>query len=174
MTLHQHAVHPGLLLPVICTVISLIAARGKGGRGVIKELNWPKIQSMGGAKKHKDKTHRISHYNVHTKRKTMKAGQVPYEMDHPVSRGVLSHVEKINPTVNNKNSDPPPPPPPPYGKKKTLYHPPPKKKSFWLPSIFFWPKKKKCLDKSWNLFKFVSVLLSTSVERVGVSRMRDF
>ena len=30
------------------------------------------------------------------------------------------------------------------------------------------------LDKSRNLFKFVSVLLSASVERVGVSRMRDF
>ena len=29
-------------------------------------------------------------------------------------------------------------------------------------------------DKSCNLFKFVSVLLSASVERVGVSRMRDF
>ena len=29
-------------------------------------------------------------------------------------------------------------------------------------------------DKSRNLFKFVSVLLSASVERVGVSRMRDF
>ena len=29
-------------------------------------------------------------------------------------------------------------------------------------------------DKSRNLFKFVSVLLSPSVERVGVSHMRDF
>ena len=29
-------------------------------------------------------------------------------------------------------------------------------------------------DNSHNLFKFVSVLLSASVERVGVSRMRDF
>ena len=29
-------------------------------------------------------------------------------------------------------------------------------------------------DKSCNRFKFVSVLLSASVERVGVSRMRDF
>ena len=29
-------------------------------------------------------------------------------------------------------------------------------------------------DKSHNLFKFVSVLLSALVERVGVSRMRDF
>ena len=29
-------------------------------------------------------------------------------------------------------------------------------------------------DKSRNLFKFVSVLLSASVERVGVSRVRDF
>ena len=29
-------------------------------------------------------------------------------------------------------------------------------------------------DKSCNLFNFVSVLLSASVERVGVSRMRDF
>ena len=29
-------------------------------------------------------------------------------------------------------------------------------------------------DKSSNLFKFVSVLISASVERVGVSRMRDF
>ena len=34
-------------------------------------------------------------------------------------------------------------------------------------------KKEKKLDKSRNLFKFVSVLLSASVERVGVSRMRD-
>ena len=34
-------------------------------------------------------------------------------------------------------------------------------------SIFF-------LDKSRKLFKFVSVLLSASVKRVGVSRMRDF
>ena len=32
--------------------------------------------------------------------------------------------------------------------------------------------KKK--DKSCNLFKFVSVLLSASVKRVGVSRMRYF
>ena len=30
------------------------------------------------------------------------------------------------------------------------------------------------LDKLCNSFKFVSVLLSASVERVGVSRMRDF
>ena len=30
------------------------------------------------------------------------------------------------------------------------------------------------LDKYRNLFKFVSVLLSASVERFGVSRMRDF
>ena len=30
------------------------------------------------------------------------------------------------------------------------------------------------LDKSCYLSKFVSVLLSASVERVGVSRMRDF
>ena len=30
------------------------------------------------------------------------------------------------------------------------------------------------LDKSRNLFKFVSVLLSVLVERVGVSCMRDF
>ena len=30
------------------------------------------------------------------------------------------------------------------------------------------------MDKSRNLFKFVSVLLSVSVERVCVSRMRDF
>ena len=30
------------------------------------------------------------------------------------------------------------------------------------------------LDKSHNLFKFVSVLLSASVERVGVSRLRNF
>ena len=30
------------------------------------------------------------------------------------------------------------------------------------------------LDKSCNLFKFVSILISTSVKRVGVSRMRDF
>ena len=36
------------------------------------------------------------------------------------------------------------------------------------------PMKKKKNDKSRNLFKFVSVLLSASVERVGVSRMRDF
>ena len=34
--------------------------------------------------------------------------------------------------------------------------------------------KKIKIDKSRNLFKFVSVLLSASVERVGVSRMRDF
>ena len=30
------------------------------------------------------------------------------------------------------------------------------------------------LDKSRNLFKFLPVLLSASVDRVGVSRMRDF
>ena len=30
------------------------------------------------------------------------------------------------------------------------------------------------IGKSRNLFKIVSVLLSASVERVGVSRMRDF
>ena len=30
------------------------------------------------------------------------------------------------------------------------------------------------IDKSCNLFKFLLVLLSASVERVGVSRMRDF
>ena len=30
------------------------------------------------------------------------------------------------------------------------------------------------IDKSRDLFKFVSVLLSASVERVGVSSMRDF
>ena len=35
-------------------------------------------------------------------------------------------------------------------------------------------KIKKNGDKSCNLFKFVSVLLSASVERVGVSRMWDF
>ena len=35
-------------------------------------------------------------------------------------------------------------------------------------------KTKKKQDKSCNLFKFVSVLLSASVERVGVSRIRDF
>ena len=35
-------------------------------------------------------------------------------------------------------------------------------------------RKKEKKDKSRNLFKFVSVLLSESVERVGVSRMRDF
>ena len=35
-------------------------------------------------------------------------------------------------------------------------------------------KKKKIKDKSCNLLKIVSVLLSASVERVGVSRMRDF
>ena len=34
-------------------------------------------------------------------------------------------------------------------------------------------KKKKKIDKSWNLFQFVLVLLSASVERLGVSRMRD-
>ena len=34
-------------------------------------------------------------------------------------------------------------------------------------SIFFF-------DKSCNVFKFLSVLLSASVKRVGVSRMRDF
>ena len=32
----------------------------------------------------------------------------------------------------------------------------------------------KFLDTSRNLFKFVLVVLSASVERVGVSRMRDF
>ena len=37
---------------------------------------------------------------------------------------------------------------------------------FW-PHFFF-------KDKSRILFKFVSVLLSAAVERVGVSRMRDF
>ena len=35
-------------------------------------------------------------------------------------------------------------------------------------------KKNQNKDKSRNLFKFVSVLLSASVERVGVSRMWDF
>ena len=35
-------------------------------------------------------------------------------------------------------------------------------------------RKNNKLDKSRNLLKFVSVLLSASVERVGVSRMRDF
>ena len=35
-------------------------------------------------------------------------------------------------------------------------------------------KKIKKLDKLRNLFKFVSVLLSASVEKVGFSRMRDF
>ena len=35
-------------------------------------------------------------------------------------------------------------------------------------------KKKKKKKKSRNLFKFVLVLLSASVERVGVSRMQDF
>ena len=34
--------------------------------------------------------------------------------------------------------------------------------------------KKKFQDKSRNLFKFVLVILCASVERVGVSRMRDF
>ena len=33
---------------------------------------------------------------------------------------------------------------------------------------------KKTEDKSCNLFKIVLVLLSSSVKRVGVSRMRDF
>ena len=53
--------------------------------------------------------------------------------------------------------------------------PPPTKKNVGLPPNFF-----DCnffllfLDKSRNLFKFVSVLLSALVERVGVSRMRDF
>ena len=35
-------------------------------------------------------------------------------------------------------------------------------------------KKKNVLDKSRDLLKFISVLLSASVERVGVSRMQDF
>ena len=35
-------------------------------------------------------------------------------------------------------------------------------------------KKERKKDKLRNLFKFVSVLLSASVKRVGVSRMRDF
>ena len=35
-------------------------------------------------------------------------------------------------------------------------------------------KKKRKIDKSRNLFKFVLVLLSASIERVGVSRMRHF
>ena len=35
-------------------------------------------------------------------------------------------------------------------------------------------KKDKKKDKSRNFFKFVSVLLSASVERVGVSHMQDF
>ena len=34
-------------------------------------------------------------------------------------------------------------------------------------------KKKRKIDKSPNLFKFVSVLLSALVKRVGVSRMQD-
>ena len=40
--------------------------------------------------------------------------------------------------------------------------------------MFLKKEKKKKIDKSRDLFKFVSVLLSASVERVGVSRMRDF
>ena len=39
-------------------------------------------------------------------------------------------------------------------------------------NAIYWKKKGK--DKSRNLFKFVLGLLSASVERVGVSRMRDF
>ena len=35
-------------------------------------------------------------------------------------------------------------------------------------------KNTKKIDKSRNLFKFVLGLLSASVERVGVSRTRDF
>ena len=38
---------------------------------------------------------------------------------------------------------------------------------FWILTAFF------LKDKSRNLFKLVSVLLSAAVERVGVSRMRD-
>ena len=35
-------------------------------------------------------------------------------------------------------------------------------------------KRRRKWDKPRNLFKFVSILLSASVERVGVSRMQDF
>ena len=35
-------------------------------------------------------------------------------------------------------------------------------------------KRRQKIDKSRNLFKFVSVLLSASVKRVVVSRMPDF
>ena len=45
-------------------------------------------------------------------------------------------------------------------------------KNFFGFFFFFFSISKK--DKSCNRFKFVSVLLSASVERVGVSRMRDF
>ena len=41
-------------------------------------------------------------------------------------------------------------------------------------NLKFLKKNLKKLDKSHNLFKFVLVLLSPSVERVGVSRMQDF
>ena len=58
------------------------------------------------------------------------------------------------------------------GKKEREKMPPPKKKIWTLPKFFWWHFFLK--DKSHNLFKFVSVLLSASVERVGVSRMRDF
>ena len=47
--------------------------------------------------------------------------------------------------------------------------------ALWIPNQkIFWPKKKNIKDKVRNLFKFVSVLLSALVQRVGVSRMRDF
>ena len=55
-------------------------------------------------------------------------------------------------------------PPPPRGRKKKL-------KNIITQPI---KKKRRKKDKSRNLFIFALVLLSASVERVGVSHMRDF
>ena len=55
------------------------------------------------------------------------------------------------------------------GEKNT---PTPPKKNLDSPQIFL--TAFFFIDKSRNLFKIVSVLLSALVERVGVSRMRDF
>ena len=60
------------------------------------------------------------------------------------------------------------------GKEKGGGKCPPPKKKFALPPNFCFTAIFFLLDKSRNLFQFVSVLLSASVERVGVSRIRDF
>ena len=49
-----------------------------------------------------------------------------------------------------------------------------KKKGKKVPPTTFWTHPKNFLRHSRNLFKFVSVLLSALVDRVGVSRMRFF